>query len=135
MNSSAKIDEQNHQIGFEDVKLAIQNKKYLIVNTLSLTDQHCLIQNTVHAKNEETIINDCILKDDDISILLYGRNATDITPNKKYNQFKKLGFDHVYIYTGGLFEWLLLQNIYGESEFPTTSICKDLLQYRPLSVI
>jgi len=130
-----KPQQKNHKIGFEDVKTAIQNKKFIIINTLPTTDQKCLIQSTTNANKEEQIINDLILKDDDQTILIYGRNATDPTPSIKYDQLKKLGFDQVYIYVGGLFEWLLLQNIYGESEFPTTTPTKDLLQYRPPSTL
>lgn len=133
--SSANIEEKKYHIGFEDVKTAIKNKKYLIINTLPSTDQQCLIQGTIYANDEETIINDYILKDDDICIIIYGRNATDKSCNQKYDQLKKLGFDSVYIYTGGLFEWLLLQNIFGEVEFPTTTVCKDLIQYRPLPIL
>ena len=36
---------------------------------------------------------------------------------KKYRQLVDLGFSNVYIYTGGLFEWLLLQDIYGSTNF------------------
>jgi len=46
-----------------------------------------------------------------------------------------LGFYNVYIYIGGIFEWLLLQDIYGEKEFPTTNKELDLLKYKPSSLI
>jgi len=36
------------------------------------------------------------------------------------------------MYTGGLFEWLLLQDIYGKTEFPTTTNIIDLLKYKPM---
>ena len=133
-----KITQSIIHIGFEDIKTAIKDNtqnKYIIINTLPIKEQQYLIQTTIHAKKEEEIINELIQKDDDITILIYGRNATDQTPQTKYDQLKKLGFDKIHIYTGGLFEWLLLQNVYGESEFPTTTICRDLLQYRPLPVI
>jgi len=32
-----------------------------------------------------------------------------------------------------LFEWLLLQDIYGSEEFPTTSHELDILKYKPMS--
>jgi hypothetical protein len=35
------------------------------------------------------------------------------------------------MYTGGLFEWMLLQDIYGDAEFPTTSRELDVLKFRP----
>ena len=38
---------------------------------------------------------------------------------KKYDQLIGLGFVNVFIYPGGLFEWLLLQDIYGYDNFPT----------------
>ena len=119
-------------IGFENMKLAINNKKYTIINTLPLSEQTCLIQSTIHANTEESLINELLTKYEDTIIIIYGRNSNDNTPNKKCEQLKNLGFDKVYIYLPGLFEWLLLQNIYGEQEFPTTSPCKDLLQYRQL---
>jgi hypothetical protein len=37
----------------------------------------------------------------------------------------------VYVYTGGLFEWLMLQDIYGEKEFPTSKKELDILKYKP----
>ena len=41
-----------------------------------------------------------------------------------------LGFSQLYIYYGGLFEWLLLQDIYG-NDFSTTTQNLDILKYRP----
>ena len=43
----------------------------------------------------------------------------------------KLGFQKVFIYQGGMFEWLLLQDIYGHKEFPTTKKILDILKYKP----
>jgi len=40
-----------------------------------------------------------------------------------------LGFLNIYVYLGGIFEWLLLQDIYGDEEFPTTSKIIDILKY------
>ena len=139
MNFMNFLSQEKKYIGFEDVKYAIQfmktnktnSNKYILINTLPLTEQICIIQNTVHASEEESIINEYVLKDEDTEIIIYGRNSTDISVYKKYDQLQKLGFT-VYLYSGGLFEWLLLQNIYGETEFPTNQSCKDILQYRPL---
>ena len=44
-----------------------------------------------------------------------------------------LGFCNVYVYPGGIFEWLCLQDIYGEKEFPTTSKELDILKFKPQS--
>ena len=49
---------------------------------------------------------------------------------KKYEQLVGLGFTNVYIYVGGMFEWLLLQDIYGQDLFPTTSKELDILKYK-----
>jgi hypothetical protein len=67
-------------------------------------------------------------------ILIYGKHACDLTPDTKYSQLTDLGFTQVYVYNGGLFEWLILQDIYG-NEFTTTSKIRDILQYRPKSII
>jgi hypothetical protein len=42
-----------------------------------------------------------------------------------------LGFKNVRVYPGGMFEWLLLQDIYGAASFPTTSKETDILKYKP----
>ena len=56
-------------------------------------------------------------------------NACDEGIVSKYNQLIKLGFN-VYVYPGGLFEWLLLQDIYGDDSFPTTKKEVDILQFK-----
>jgi hypothetical protein len=48
---------------------------------------------------------------------------------KKYKQLISFGFQEVYVYTGGLFEWVLLQDIYGIKEFPTTTVVLDILRF------
>ena len=49
---------------------------------------------------------------------------------KKYYQLQKLGINNIFIYMGGLFEWLLLQDIYGNDQFPTTTEIIDILKYK-----
>ena len=56
----------------------------------------------------------------------------DASTTKKYEQLISLGLKNVYVYGGGLFEWLLLQDIYGDESFPTTSKDLDILKYRPI---
>ena len=53
---------------------------------------------------------------------------------KKYEQLVGLGFINVYIYPGGLFEWLLLQDIYGSDDFPTTIVDRDHLKFKGKSM-
>jgi hypothetical protein len=70
-----------------------------------------------------------------VKIIIYGRNCNDEKIYTKYNQLISLGFYNVYIYTGGLFEWLMLQDIYGDKEFPTTKKELDLLKYKQNKVL
>ena len=123
------------KIGFEDMKYVIKNKKktYVMINTLAVTEQECLIPGTVSVKDEEAFINRHLNKN--ISIIIYGKNANDDSIFKRYEQLLKLGFNSVFVYTGGIFEWLLLQDIYGKDEFPTTSEELDILKYRANSVL
>lgn len=125
------------KINYEDVQFIIKNPEgHLLINTLSTTEQNCLIVNTININNEENIINSCIKRGaKDIKIVIYGKNSNDEKLYNKYSQLTSLGFYNVYIYTGGLFEWLMLQDIYGEKEFPTTKKELDILKYKPNKVL
>lgn len=120
-------------IHFENVQQAIKKDNILIINTLSNSEQDCLIKNTVLYEKEENIINELLSPFQSIQkkVIIYGKNCCDNSVDKKANQLISLGFKEVYIYRGGLFEWLLLQDIYGKDEFPTTKKVLDLLKYRP----
>ena len=65
-----------------------------------------------------------------IHIIVYGKNNTDDTVERKCHQLTGLGFSNVYVYYGGLFEWLLLQDIYGEPNFLTTKKMVDILLWK-----
>ena len=122
------------RLNFEDIQESIKNKNnYIIINTLSNNSQDCLIPNTILSKNEETIINNMLSNNTNIKIIIYGKNANDMTIYDKYEQLIKLGFRNVYIYPGGMFEWLCLQDIYSEELFPTTKKELDILKYKPIS--
>jgi hypothetical protein len=125
------------KINYEDVQYIIKNpESHLLINTLSPNEQTCLIIDTININDEENIINNCIKKGlKNIKIIIYGKNCNDEKIYNKYNQLNSLGFYNVYVYTGGLFEWLLLQDIYGEKDFPTTSIELDILKYKPNKVL
>ena len=122
------------KVGFEDIQYVIKHKKrnYILINTLTITEQNCLIPDTIAIKDEEAIINKHLNKN--IYIIIYGKNANDESIFKKYEQLLTLGCSSVFVYTGGLFEWLLLQDIYGKEEFPTTSDELDILKYRSESI-
>ena len=68
-------------------------------------------------------------------IIIYGKNSNDETIYKKHKQLQELGFVNIYVYPGGLFEWLLLQDIYGQEDFPTTSQELDILKFKPVKQI
>ncbi len=129
--------QSTQKVNFEDIQYSIKNSEnHILINTLNENEQDCLIQNTIKAANEEVIINQ-LLKNGNksIKIIIYGKNSNDEKVHKKYSQLLSLGFYNIYLYLGGLFEWLLLQDIYGSSEFPTTKKELDLLKYKPNKVL
>jgi|UniRef100_A0A6C0IV24 hypothetical protein len=121
---------------FEDIQHAIQHPDdFLLINTLKENDQEYLITSTMYYKHEEEKIN-TLMNQYDFSgkkIIIYGENTNDRTVEKKYHQITSLGFQYVFIYQGGLFEWLCLQDIYGDEHFPTTKPLLDILKYKPKS--
>ena len=120
---------------FEDIQFAIQNPNtHVIINTMQSTNQQCLIKNTISYQTEENLVNEYINNYDFNSktFIVYGENTNDERIETKYSQLIGLGFGNVYIYRGGMFEWLLLQDIYGQNEFPTTSKLLDILKYKPM---
>lgn len=125
--------QSTQKINYEDIQYVISNSQtHLLINTLNEGEQDCLIVNTTNIKNEEALVNRLIQTGSkNLKIIVYGRNCNDEKMYAKYNQLKSLGFYNVYIYTGGLFEWLMLQDIYGEKEFPTTKKELDFLKYKP----
>jgi hypothetical protein len=124
------------KINFEDIQTAIKNPElYLLINTLPLNEQQCLITNTCFAEDEEILINKYLKENKNIRIIIYGKNCNDLSVEKKYNQLLSLGFYNVYIYYGGLFEWFMLQDIYSIDFFPTTKTELDFLRYKPPSIL
>ena len=120
---------------FEDMQRFINNKNITIINTLDLNQQQCLIQNTISADKETDHINKLIKTNLAKAIVIYGKNCNDENVITKYKQLKELGFKNLSIYIGGLFEWLLLQDIYGDDLFPTTSKETDFLKYKSPSLL
>ena len=120
------------KINFEDMQTAYKNPEiYLLMNTLPFSEQSCLILNTLTPQKEETLMNRYLNSNKNIRIIIYGRNSNDETIYKKYNQLINLGFANVYLYLGGMFEWLMLQDIFGFDDFPTTTRQLDILKYKP----
>jgi hypothetical protein len=126
----------NRDINFEDMQHVIKNNhEYLIINTLSVSEQNCLIFGTLPAEKEEETINRLITTNKYLNIIIYGKNCNDLSVNKKYEQLNNLGFQNIFIYKGGLFEWLMLQDIYGIDLFKTTCKQRDLLKYKPDKIL
>lgn len=122
------------KVNFEDVQYLLNKKdNYILINTLSDTEQDCLITTTIIAEKEVELLNSYLKTQHKYitKIIIYGKNSNDDKIHTKYNQLVSLGFYNVYIYTGGLFEWMLLQDIYGEKEFPTTKKELDILKFKP----
>jgi hypothetical protein len=142
LNSSIK------KIGFDDVIFAIKNPStYIIINTLPINEQGFLIKGTTPSFAEENKINTIIERREmtNIKFVIYGKNSTDNTVETKYWQLEQFGFTGVYVYYGGLFEWVMLQEIYGKDIFATE--CTEieggkkgdeidiLLRWKPLRIL
>ena len=106
----------------------LTNASYLIINVLNDTEQDVLIQGTVPCTEEVVQVEKAI--QEKRVIIIYGRNNHDDKVWIKHAQLKKLG-GKAKVYVGGLFEWILLQELYGNERFPLTSYKFDPYQYSP----
>ena len=125
-----------NKISFEDVQFILKSSHktdFIIINTLPITEQECLIKNTISYDSEEKIINELMTKYEfkKYKFIIYGKHSNDDSVEKKAKQLLNLGFSNVFVYPGGLFEWMLLQDIYGFDEFPTTKKVLDILKFKP----
>jgi hypothetical protein len=126
------------RVNFEDIQFILNAKSdiYVLINTLNENMQGCLIPTTVSIQEEVELLNKILKqRDKHIKIIIYGRNCNDEKIYTKYSQIESLGITNVFIYTGGLFEWLMLQDIYGFEEFPTTKKELDILKYKSNQVL
>ena len=124
-------------IGFDDLLVCIRTPaKYAIIHTMPATES-VVIKGSLSAAEEEAFMNEYLSKyaEEQKTIVLYGRNCCDDSTRRKRAQLLSLGISDVYVYSGGMFEWCLLQDLYGAAEFPTTSPVPDILSYRPRSHI
>ena len=135
MNYWFRSNNNNPQqlVSFDVIQIAMNSPDYLIINVLPIHEQDCLIRGTIDAANEERILNKMIesIVIANKKIIIYGKNCNDEHVTHKLHQLEKLGLTEVFLYRGGLFEWMLLQDIYGEKEFPTTKRELDILRYKP----
>ncbi len=120
------------KVSFQDIQYAQTNERTIIINTLPEQEQSILIYKTIPITSEISQVENAIkLKN---NIIIYGKNSNDETIYVKYNQISKLG-GLAYIYVGGLFEWLLLQDIYGPELFKTTNKTLDILKFKPNNIL
>ena len=121
-----------NRLDFAEIQKAIKTCT-IMINTIDSHRQQCLIKKTIHADREIEIINRIMEHNGEkcvsLRIIIYGENSCDMSIIKKYHQLWELGFRNIHLYIGGLFEWLLLQDIFGETEFPTTSKINNPLIY------
>ena len=106
-------------INFDELK-EMKASGAIIIHTMD-EGEKVLISGTISAEKETEKINKMLSKNDyEKDIIIYGRNCRDYNDLlKKQKQLASLGFKNIFIYLGGMFEWLLLQDVYGEKEFPT----------------
>ena len=125
------------KINFEDVQYIIKNSgNYLMINTLPVSEQDCLLPHTMNIHKEEELVNQLISAGKkEVKIVIYGKNCNDDKLYTKYQQLNSLGFYNVFVYPGGLFEWLMLQDIYGHDDFPTTKKEMDILRFKPKKIL
>lgn len=112
------------------------NETIHFINILPVTKQQYLLPKTISAESEEQFINDFVdtMTMDIPTIVIYGNNANDVDVlQEKCRELNALGFTNVGIYLGGLFEWTMLGDIYGITEFPIIGNrgIVDILQFRP----
>jgi hypothetical protein len=102
----------------------------VLINTLPLTRQDCLIKGTLKALIEVEHMNKLLKTNKNKEIIIYGLHHTDLSVIQKYNQLKKLGFKNVHIYFGGMYEWLLLQEVFDITNFQTDGYIKNIVEYK-----
>lgn len=126
---TAQTTAGNHKVGFEDILVVVNHykkksptaRRYWLINTLSVHEQSVLLPYTIPCHLEEGLINE-VLDDysenpSDYYVVIYGKNNVDDTVDKRFKQLIQLGFPNVFVYYGGLFEWNLLRDIYGNDRF------------------
>ena len=132
-NSTSEIKKAN----FDDIINIIKDsakKTRVLIHVMDAENQELLIKGTLSINEEIEKMNSLLHSGKmDATIVIYGKNTDDISKLiRRYKQLHDMGFSNVYVYLGGLFEWLLLQEIYGNEEIQTNIVCKkNILDYKP----
>jgi hypothetical protein len=101
---------QIKEIGVTDFKKLLGTGKVLLFNGLKKQYHSCVIPGTIPYPAMRKVIKN--MEEEDIAIVYcanYSCNASHL--------------ETVYIYSGGIFEWLLLQKKYGKKKYPTSGDC------------
>lgn len=123
--------EQSIACNYEDIQRGITEKNGILIHIMD--NDAMLISGTTPIDKETVTINQLLNdREYDTNIIVYGKNTDDYERLvKKRSQLITLGFRRVWFYPGGLFEWSLLQDIFGMGQFPTTNVVRDIISYRP----
>jgi len=123
--------ENLYTCNYEDIQRGIENKNRIMIHIMD--NDALLISGTILIDKETATINRLLNdREYDTNIIVYGKNTDDYERlNKKRNQLIMLGFHNVWVYLGGLFEWILLQDVFGKIQFPTTNVVRDIISYAP----
>jgi len=146
MMSSILFKAPVSNIGFDDILVALKDKtRYIFISTMPVDMQNALIPNTIPCSDEATTINRIMdeFNTAKYTLIVYGKNACDTDPSKKYEQLWNLGFSDIHIFPGGMFEYILLNDMYGEKLFPISGsngtgspvVTVDIMTYRPIKNI
>ena len=121
--------EQSITCNYEDIQRGITEKNGILIHIMDNDDM--LISGTTPINKETSTINQLLNEREyDTNIIVYGKNTDDYERLvKKRGQLITLGFRRVWFYPGGLFEWSLLQDIFGKGQFPTTNVVRDIISY------
>jgi hypothetical protein len=122
------------KVNFDDVITISKESKQILIHVMEKEDEDLLIKGTLSINEEIEKMNSLLSSEKmNVTIVIYGKNTDDVSKViGRYRQLNDMGFSNVYVYLGGLFEWLLLQEIYGNDEIKTNNICKkNILDYKP----
>ena len=125
------------KVSYETVLALSGSIDVVVISTLPETLQECLIPGTTPCVREEKHVNGILEQKRQglYTVIVYGANHLDATVERKCAQMRKMGFRSVHAYTGGMFEWLLLHEVYGEENFgveqSSRSGVPDILAFRP----
>ena len=73
-------------VNFEEVQQAQNNNETIIINTLPILGQQCLICGSILGGEEEAKINELLATNKRVKIIVYGLNCSDVGVIKKATQ-------------------------------------------------